>query len=222
MTGRDRGRKSKQNNLKRKADSISKPDAPTAACVEDGEHVSSTVVITADTAVSDHPFQAIDAVTEELTKVTNVISSVEDPTLSEALEDEVSNQVTIAPQQVDRVIHSMPVDTDAPADNNQTSKNPYDSIRYCIISNDGSHDHLVKLIGLKSLFAKMLPKMPKDYIVRLVMDRRHKSLAILSDDPSVQGGDDEIIGGICYRPYSDMRFAEIAFCAVSMNQQVKV
>jgi len=48
--------------------------------------------------------------------------------------------------------------------------------------------------------------------------------------------DDEIIGGICYRAYNDMpepnssneeigegpmRFAEIAFCAVSASQQVK-
>jgi hypothetical protein len=101
-------------------------------------------------------------------------------------------------------------------------KNSYDSIRYCIISNDGNKDNWVKLIGLKSLFAKMLPKMPKEYIVRLVFDKRHKSLAILSDDPAVQGLDEEIIGGICYRPYPEMKFAEIAFCAVSMNQQVKV
>lgn len=63
--------------------------------------------------------------------------------------------------------------------------------------------------------------MPKEYIARLVFDRRHKSLALLSDDPSVKGGDDEVIGGICYRPYHEMRFAEIAFCAVSSLQQVK-
>jgi len=77
-------------------------------------------------------------------------------------------------------------------------------------------------VGLKSLFSKQLPKMPKEYIARLVFDRRHKTLALLSDDPRVQGGDEEIIGGICYRPYHDMRFAEIAFCAVSGMQQVKV
>ena len=80
---------------------------------------------------------------------------------------------------------------------------------------------MVKLIGLKSLFARQLPKMPKEYIVRLVFDRRHKSLAILSQDPKHRGGDEEIIGGICYRAYPEMRFAEIAFCAVSASQQVK-
>jgi len=59
------------------------------------------------------------------------------------------------------------------------------------------------------------------YIARLVFDRRHRSLAILSDDPSHRGGDEEIIGGICYRGFSEMRFAEIAFCAVNSSHQVK-
>lgn len=100
--------------------------------------------------------------------------------------------------------------------------NEYSKIRKCIVENDGKEENLVRLIGLKNLFSKQLPKMPRDYIVRLVFDRRHKSLAILSDDPNVQGTDDEIIGGICYRSYPEMKFAEIAFCAVSQTQQVKV
>ena len=100
--------------------------------------------------------------------------------------------------------------------------NPFDSIRHCIVTNDNDPTNLVRLIGLKSLFAKQLPKMPKEYILRLVFDRRHKSLALLSNDPLDAGGDEEIIGGICYRPYPDMKFAEIAFCAVNSSQQVKV
>lgn len=99
--------------------------------------------------------------------------------------------------------------------------NEYDSIRWCIVVNDGSHDSLVKLVGLKSLFAKQLPKMPRPYIARLVFDRRHTSLAILSNDPQHKGGDEEIIGGICYRAFPEMRFAEIAFCAVNSSHQVK-
>jgi len=63
--------------------------------------------------------------------------------------------------------------------------------------------------------------MPKQYIVRLVFDRNHTSLAILSDNPNHQGTDDEIVGGICYRAYETMKFAEIAFCAVNGSQQVK-
>lgn len=103
----------------------------------------------------------------------------------------------------------------------QKPRNPYDDIKHCVVTNDGSHDSLVKLIGLKSLFARQLPKMPKEYIVRLVFDRRHKSLAVLNPDPEARGSDEEIIGGICYRAYPEMRFAEIAFCAVSASQQVK-
>jgi len=104
--------------------------------------------------------------------------------------------------------------------------NPYTNIRRCIVTNDGTTKNLIRLIGLKSLFAKQLPKMPKEYIARLVFDRRHTSLALLSKDATKKDCDDEIIGGICYRSYPDtpdgsMRFAEIAFCAVSASQQVK-
>ena len=102
---------------------------------------------------------------------------------------------------------------------NSNLDNPYEGISYGIVKNDGSDENMIRLIGLKSLFAKQLPKMPKEYIVRLVFDRRHTSLALL--DPNKKRSDDEIIGGICYRAYHDMRFAEIAFCAVSASQQVK-
>jgi histone acetyltransferase len=71
----------------------------------------------------------------------------------------------------------------------------------------------MKLITLKNIFSKQLPKMPKDYIVRLVFDKRHISLAIKKNS--------RIIGGICYRPYNEQRFGEIAFCAVSSQEQVR-
>jgi histone acetyltransferase len=93
-----------------------------------------------------------------------------------------------------------------------------------MVQNNGAQTDdvtLQRLIGLKTIFGKQLPKMPKEYIARLVLDRRHKSLALLSSDPATFGGNEEIIGGICYRPYPDMKFAEIAFCAVSASQQVK-
>ncbi|KAL7470948.1 hypothetical protein ACHAXS_011224 [Conticribra weissflogii] len=107
------------------------------------------------------------------------------------------------------------------ANPNRPPPNPYDDIKHAIVQNDGSRQNLIRLIGLKSLFAKQLPKMPKEYIARLVFDRRHKSLALLSTDPRKKNSDEEIIGGICYRSYPEMRFAEIAFCAVSASQQVK-
>jgi hypothetical protein len=98
---------------------------------------------------------------------------------------------------------------------------PYDSIKRAIVTNDGERQNLIRLVGLKSLFARQLPKMPKEYIARLVFDRRHSSLALLSADPDKVDCDEGIIGGICYRAYPEMRFAEIAFCAVSASQQVK-
>ena len=123
------------------------------------------------------------------------------------------------------VLHAEVLHAEVSADAGSTAtprpRNAYDEVKWCTVRNDGRPESLTKLIGLKSLFAKQLPKMPKEYIVRLVLDRRHKSLAILSQDPKHKGGDEEIIGGICYRAYPEMRFAEIAFCAVSASQQVK-
>ena len=107
-------------------------------------------------------------------------------------------------------------------DGSSKTANPYDSLRWIVVTNDGKPDSLIKLVALKSLFAKQLPKMPRPYIARLVFDRRHTSLAILSDDPALKDCDEEVIGSICYRAFPEMRFAEIAFCAVNASHQVKV
>ena len=57
--------------------------------------------------------------------------------------------------------------------------------------------------------------MPKEYIARLVLDRRHRSVAIVRRDGAV-------LGGVTYRPFGPpQRFGEIAFCAVTANEQVK-
>lgn len=57
-----------------------------------------------------------------------------------------------------------------------------------------------KLLDLKNIFARQLPKMPKEYIVKLVFDRNHESMMIVKDDTKV-------VGGICYRIYPTQRFA---------------
>lgn len=46
------------------------------------------------------------------------------------------------------------------------------SFRY--MANDGRPEHSVWLVGLKNVFSKQLPNMPKEYISRLVFDRRHR------------------------------------------------
>jgi len=93
------------------------------------------------------------------------------------------------------------------------TEEPYTDIVFKRVTNDGSDDSSIALIALKNIFSRQLPKMPKEYIVRLVFDRRHVSLALKR-----QG---RIIGGICYRPYEEQRFAEIAFCAVNGTEQVR-
>ncbi|TYZ60138.1 hypothetical protein PybrP1_005885 [[Pythium] brassicae (nom. inval.)] len=87
-------------------------------------------------------------------------------------------------------------------------------VKFDVITNDGAPEHLIQLTTLKNIFARQLPKMPKEYIVRLVFDRNHRSMVILKNGTHV-------IGGICYRPFLPNHFAEIAFCAINAADQVK-
>ena len=72
------------------------------------------------------------------------------------------------------------------------NSSPHSDITFEVVTNDGSENSSLKLIALKNIFSRQLPKMPKEYIVRLVFDHRHISLAILRSGRT--------IGGICYRP----------------------
>ncbi|KAI7786683.1 histone acetyltransferase GCN5 [Diaporthe eres] len=87
-------------------------------------------------------------------------------------------------------------------------------IQFRVVNNDGDKDSFIIMTGLKCIFQKQLPKMPKDYIARLVYDRTHVSIAIVKKPL-------EVVGGITYRPFNDRKFAEIVFCAISSDQQVK-
>ncbi|XP_002960878.2 histone acetyltransferase GCN5 [Selaginella moellendorffii] len=86
-------------------------------------------------------------------------------------------------------------------------------IKFVCYCNDGDDQHMIWLVGLKNIFSRQLPNMPKDYIVRLVMDRSHKSMMIVKHN--------QVIGGITYRPYPSQKFGEIAFCAITADEQVK-
>ena len=72
---------------------------------------------------------------------------------------------------------------------------------------------LERLVALKVLFSRQLPNMPREYIVRLLFDPRHRSLCLLKHG--------RVIGGITYRPFREQSFAEIVFCAVSADEQVR-
>lgn len=86
-------------------------------------------------------------------------------------------------------------------------------LKFVCTANDGKDQHMIWLIGLKNIFARQLPNMPKEYIVRLVMDRSHKSVMIIKQN--------QVVGGITYRPYRSQKFGEIAFCAITADEQVK-
>ncbi|KHJ88900.1 Bromodomain protein [Oesophagostomum dentatum] len=77
-----------------------------------------------------------------------------------------------------------------------------------------SRETLVHLLQLQSLFSVQLPKMPKEYITRLVFDDRHRNMVLLKKGKGV-------IGGICFRPFPTQGFIEIVFCAITANEQVK-
>ncbi|KAL2211515.1 histone acetyltransferase [Sarocladium strictum] len=87
-------------------------------------------------------------------------------------------------------------------------------IEFRVVNNDNERESLIIMTGLKCIFQKQLPKMPKDYIARLVYDRTHLSIAIVKKPL-------EVVGGITYRPFKGRQFAEIVFCAISSDQQVK-
>uniref|UniRef100_A0A674CXI1 histone acetyltransferase n=1 Tax=Salmo trutta TaxID=8032 RepID=A0A674CXI1_SALTR len=72
---------------------------------------------------------------------------------------------------------------------------------------------LMWLVGLQNVFSHQLPRMPKEYITRLVFDPKHKTLALIKDG--------RVIGGICFRMFPTQGFTEIVFCAVTSNEQVK-
>ncbi|KAM9967351.1 hypothetical protein ACTFIW_001435 [Dictyostelium discoideum] len=86
-------------------------------------------------------------------------------------------------------------------------------LRFEVITNDSSSKNLELLMNLKNVFSKQLPKMPREYIVRLMFDRFHHSLLIIKNN--------NVIGGICFRPFQQQGFIEIAFCAITSSEQVK-
>jgi histone acetyltransferase len=101
-------------------------------------------------------------------------------------------------------------------DKNVKSEEDKGQIEFRVIKNDGTLNNLKFLTDLKNIIAKQLPKMPKEYIVRLVFDKKHESMVIMKSNV------DKVIGGICYRPNYEQGFIEIAFLAISSLEQVKV
>ncbi|KAI1794092.1 hypothetical protein LXA43DRAFT_997618 [Ganoderma leucocontextum] len=124
--------------------------------------------------------------------------------------------------QLSRLATGVTVDAAGPASAAPTGKQEkaaYVELRKGIIQvvaveNDREPRSSVLSTGLKTLFQKQLPKMPREYIARLVYDSNSKCLAIIKRGYKV-------VGGICYRPFPHREFAEIVFFATASIDQVK-
>ncbi len=87
-------------------------------------------------------------------------------------------------------------------------------IEFRVVNNDNTKESIMILTGLKNIFQKQLPKMPREYIARLVYDKSHISIAIVRKPLTV-------VGGITFRPFESRKFAEIVFCAISSTEQIR-
>lgn len=92
------------------------------------------------------------------------------------------------------------------------------NVKFDVVKNDGKRESLLMLLGLKNVFVKQLPNMPRPYVSRLVFDRKHESLALMKKN---QKGDFIVMGGCCYRPFHEQKLGEIAFLAISQTEQVR-
>lgn len=80
-------------------------------------------------------------------------------------------------------------------------------------NNPPSRQTLIWLVELQNVFSHQLPRMPREYITRLVFDPKHRTLALVKEG--------RVIGGVCFRMFPTQKFTEIVFCAVTSNEQVK-
>jgi histone acetyltransferase len=83
-----------------------------------------------------------------------------------------------------------------------------------VATNDGKPESLYLLTQMKCIFSKQLPNMPREYITRMVFDKKHKTLVLLKHKAP--------IGGICFRTFKEQGFIEIVFCVITQNEREKV
>ncbi|KER19080.1 hypothetical protein T265_12020 [Opisthorchis viverrini] len=116
-------------------------------------------------------------------------------------------------------LHSYHATRDAAARREESTGN----IEFHIVNNSLNHNQppqtYIWLLELLNVFALQLPRMPKEYIARLVFDPKHKNLILLKVS---EAGEKHAIGGISFRMFPSQGFTEIVFCAVIFNEQVKI
>ena len=65
---------------------------------------------------------------------------------------------------------------------------------FCTLDTHPSTPPPPRLIGLKGVYSRQLPNMPREYIARLVLNRHHRSVALV-------GRAGNVMGGITYRVF---------------------
>lgn len=88
-----------------------------------------------------------------------------------------------------------------------------------VLSSSDPSTSYESLLQIKYLFQKMLPKMPKDYILRQVFDEHHCCLTL---NHPVEGHPNtyRVVGAVCYRPCFERDLVEIVFLAVDSDFHV--
>lgn len=82
-----------------------------------------------------------------------------------------------------------------------------------VSTNDEPYD-LDRMINIQILFQRMLPKMPREYILRQILDPRQCNCVLYENDH-------DILGAVCFRPMYDRSFVEIVFFAVNLDRHIK-
>ncbi|KAG8906716.1 histone acetyltransferase [Tulasnella sp. 403] len=130
-----------------------------------------------------------------------------------------TEDVKLDNQQLDRLTSGVTVDISStveegpPAEKPAVTEERKGYIRFAVVTNDDTPHSMIILTGLKNLFQKQLPKMPREYIARLVYDRNSQGMAVVRRGL-------QVVGGITYRPFPHRGFAEIVFFAIASHYQV--
>lgn len=82
-----------------------------------------------------------------------------------------------------------------------------DSCELFVSMNDRTSAAVQYLVGLKGVISEQLPNMPRSYITRVIMDRKHRAVC------ATKRG--RVIGGCVFRPFFDQGFCEIVFLAIT-------
>ena len=197
--------------------------------IENESELSVEVIADEVDATSNNEQQIIDDQADSDQDIDNNAADDQDEELSE--QEDVTNE-DIQETSTGEAIESIPVPQVTAEVGNGITKFKFDGIEYKfkerpsvleekegkiefrVVNNDNTKENMMVLTGLKNIFQKQLPKMPKEYIARLVYDRSHLSMAVVRKPLTV-------VGGITYRPFDKREFAEIVFCAISSTEQVR-